>query len=164
MVPVNGCRAGPLRATRPEWGFMIVDSINARSGARRCVATSADDARQALPSGPKTYPLRKATETAATSVPACGLIVTDCLSPWVCKSRRAVKPAPAAFATIPAALTRPEILPDTPRVRRWRRKAHDGRVPPRMRALKSSSDFRSRVNFDFRDSVLPTSYPVGSRS
>jgi hypothetical protein len=34
---------------------------------------------------------------------------------------------------------------------------------PRMRALKSSSDFRSRVNSDFGDrgAPLPTSYPVG---
>src|ERR1700730_13435189 len=62
------------------------------------------------------HDLRKATDRAATSVPACGLIVTDCLSPWVRMSRRAVKPAPATFATISAAPARPEIFPDTPRV------------------------------------------------
>jgi hypothetical protein len=35
------------------------------------------------------------------------------------------------------------------------------RFPPRMRALKSSSDFRSRVNSDFRDRVLPANLVSG---
>jgi hypothetical protein len=39
------------------------------------------------------YPLRKAIDTAVTSVPPCGVIVTDCLSPWVRRSRWAVNPA-----------------------------------------------------------------------
>jgi hypothetical protein len=41
------------------------------------------------------------------------------------------------------------------------------RFPPRMRALKSSSDFRSWVNSDFRDMVLPAnlvSLGFGSRA
>src|ERR1019366_8038825 len=46
------------------------------------------------------YPLRKPIDTAAMSVPPCGLIVTDCLSPLVRTSRRAAKPSPVTFATI----------------------------------------------------------------
>ena len=41
------------------------------------------------------------------------------------------------------------------------------RFPPRMRALKSSSDFRSWVNSDFRDMVIPAnlvSLGFGSRA
>jgi hypothetical protein len=45
------------------------------------------------PDGRKPYPLRKAIDTAVTSLPPCGLIVTDCLSPCVRTSRRAVNPA-----------------------------------------------------------------------
>src|ERR1700724_1047026 len=62
------------------------------------------------------YPLRRAMDTAATSVPLCGFSVTDCLSPWVRTSTRAVKPAPATLAEIAAPLARPETFPDTPRV------------------------------------------------
>src|SRR3979411_1475281 len=62
------------------------------------------------------YPLRKAIDTAVTSVPPCGLIVTDCLSPRVRRSRWAVNPGPATFTTISAPLARPEIFPDAPRV------------------------------------------------
>ena len=50
--------------------------------------------------------MRKAIDTAVTSVPPCGLIVTDCLSPWVRRSRWAVNPAPATFTTISAPLAR----------------------------------------------------------
>src|ERR1700730_3727893 len=62
------------------------------------------------------YPLRRAIDTAATPASPCGLSVTDCLSPWVRTSRRAVKPAPATLAKISAPLARPEIFPAIPRV------------------------------------------------
>jgi hypothetical protein len=51
-------------------------------------------------------------DTAVTSEAPCGLIVTDCLSPCVPTSTRAVKPAPA----ISAPVAWPDTYPDKPRV------------------------------------------------
>lgn len=110
----SGDRGGPLPRRKASRGRQCT-----RDGPNRRVSlSSVAPGLSELPAGlgDQPQPLCREIETAATSVPCCGLIVTDWLCPRVRMSKLAAKPAPHTFATICEPLARPEIFPETPRL------------------------------------------------